>query len=73
MIYPVGTELISTDTDSKGNKTKTLWRVVKVEGNVMTMETLRWSGSYNQAWNGGGISYTETREVVINENNETVE
>ena len=60
--YTVGTELKSTIEET--GKTK-IWTVAKVDGDVMTLTSQSWYGSEDQAWNGGGTYYTETRKLKM--------
>lgn len=68
--YPVGTELKSTIKETGETQ---IWTVAKVDGDVMTLTKRSWMGSYNQAWNGGGTYYTETRKLKMRDDNTSEE
>ena len=61
--WPVGTKLGAKDKE--GVEDKVQWTVAKVEGDAMTLTRTRWSGSLNQAYNGGGTYWRDTKVIKV--------
>ena len=53
LTWPVGTTLSE------------IWKITKVEGNVMTITRREFVGSYNEVWNGGGYYVNYLRKVRV--------